>query len=59
MKNGKNAINLVKLELWKYDPKKFARNGMVDPVSLYMTFVDNMDERIEGALEELLEEYKW
>ena len=44
---------------WKYDPKKFARNGMVDPVSLYMTFVDNMDERIEGALEELLEEYKW
>ena len=51
--------NLVKLESWKYDPKKFARNGMVDPVSLYMTFVDNMDERIEGALEELLEEYKW
>lgn len=53
---GKKA---VKLELWKYDPCLFARNGTVDPVSLAMSFENDADERIEGAIDELLEGYQW
>ena len=53
---GKKA---VKLELWKYDPCLFARNGTVDPVSLTMSFENNADERIEGAIEEVLEGCQW
>lgn len=49
----------VNLELWKYDPRLFAKNDIVDPVSLAMCFEDNVDERIEGSLEDYLEEYKW
>lgn len=49
----------IKLELWKYNPGLFAKNDCVDPVSLAMSFEDNADERIEGAIEEYLEEYQW
>jgi len=49
----------IQLELWKYNPKLFAKNDRVDPVSLAMSFENNADERIEGAIEEYLEEYEW
>jgi len=55
--NQKN--NVIQLELWKYDPGLFEKHGAVDPVSLYMCYENNVDERIEGALQEYLEEYKW
>lgn len=54
-----NEDNVVKLELWKYDPSYFAKNEIVDPVSLAMSLEDNVDERVEGAIEEYLEEYQW
>lgn len=44
------------VQLWKYNPSYFARNGRVDPVSLICTFKGNEDERIEMNIEELLEE---
>lgn len=46
----------VKVQLWKYAPCYFAKNGKVDPVSLICSFKDNHDERIEMCIEELLEE---
>ena len=46
----------VKLQLWKYGPEYFAKNGAVDPVSLVCSFIGNEDERIEMCIEELLEE---
>lgn len=49
----------VNLELWKYNPVLFARNGIVDPISLALCFEDNADERIESSIEEYLEGYKW
>ena len=52
-------IESVNLELWKYDPALFARNGIVDPISLALCFEDNADERIESSIEEYLEGYKW
>lgn len=46
----------LKVQLWKYNPSYFAREGRVDPVSLACTFKGNEDERIEMCIEELLEE---
>ena len=46
----------LKVQLWKYNPFYFAREGRVDPVSLACTFKGNEDERIEMCIEELLEE---
>ena len=51
--------NVINLELWKYDPRLFEINGLVDPISLSLCFEDNADERIEASIEEYLEEYKW
>ena len=49
----------MQLELWKYNPAPYVKNGAVDPVSLYMCFENNVDERIEGAIEDYLEAYQW
>lgn len=46
----------LNVQLWKYNPSYFAREGRVDPVSLACTFNGNEDERIEMCIEELLEE---
>lgn len=48
--------DILKVQLWKYNPGYFARNGCVDPVSLACTFKGNEDERIEISIEELLED---
>ncbi|MFV0363375.1 MAG: hypothetical protein ACK5LL_09865 [Suipraeoptans sp.] len=63
--NGKNvdlsgtellvdAANQIEVELWKYDPNILGTNGIIDVLSLVMTFKDNLDERIEAAIDELL-----
>jgi DNA-binding MarR family transcriptional regulator len=46
----------VQLELWSYNPKLFEKNGLVDPFSLYLSLQDIKDERVEAALEKLIEE---
>ena len=46
----------LNVQLWKYNPSYFAREGRVDLVSLACTFKGNEDERIEMCIEELLEE---
>ena len=46
----------LNVQLWKYNPSYFAKEGRVDPVSLACTFKGNEDERIEMSIEELLEE---
>lgn len=52
------------LEVWKYNPVKLVDelyNDMpvVDPLSLYLSLKDIMDERIEMALEQIKEKYIW
>ena len=51
--------DIISLELWKYNPVLFAKNGIVDPISLALCYDENVDERIEDSIEEYLEEYKW
>ncbi len=41
------ADDYIRLEEWKYSPKLFARDGKVDPISLYCALRDDPDERIQ------------
>ena len=51
------------LEVWKYDPIKLAegmsQEANIDPLSLYLSLKDNPDERIEMALEQIINKYIW
>ena len=50
----------AKVEIWSYDPGIFANNNrLVDPLSLYLSLRDNHDERIQGELEEMMENRVW
>jgi DNA-binding transcriptional regulator YhcF (GntR family) len=51
--------NSIELEIWTYSPHLFADNGFVDRISLYCSMMDNKDERIESALEEMMKKIKW
>jgi len=48
-----------KLEIWRYDPQLFAKDKIVDPFSLYLSLKDVKDERIESALEVMMEKIQW
>lgn len=45
------------IQIWRYDPKKLSNTNTVDPLSLALSFKDEEDERVEEAVEEMLEEY--
>lgn len=45
----------ITVELWKYDPALLSKDGIVDPLSLVMSFEDEEDERVQEAIEELLD----
>nr|WP_302585266.1 hypothetical protein [uncultured Schaedlerella sp.] len=49
-----DASAQIKIELWKYDPDILSGNDAVDPLSLAMSLKDNPDERIEEAVEILI-----
>ncbi len=45
----------VHLEIWKYAPGILTDNQVVDPLSLYLSYQDVKDERVQKELERLLE----
>jgi DNA-binding MarR family transcriptional regulator len=52
------------LEVWKYNPLTLVDElpndmAVVDPISLYLSVKDSRDERIEMALEQILEKFIW
>jgi hypothetical protein len=49
----------IEVELWRYDPKPLSVDGLVDPLSLYLSVRDEQDERVEQAREQLLKEFTW
>ena len=55
MKELVNPEKQYKLELWGYDPMIFAKDDMADIISVILSFSDTKDERIEEAIDELLE----
>lgn len=49
----------IQLELWKYDPKPLVQASSVDVISLALSLQGNQDERVEQAVEEMMEGYTW
>ena len=54
-----DSDDMVKLELWDYDPKKLSDGKTVDIVSLYCSLMNNNDPRIQGEMEDILEDFEW
>lgn len=46
--------NQVMLQKWSYDPRHLSNNESVDILSLYLTLLDDQDERVEGELESMM-----
>ena len=51
---GQNEI-----QVWKYNPRMFSVSGAVDRLSLYLSLINNEDERIQIELERLINEMSW
>lgn len=49
----------TEIEVWSYDPKLFARQGIADPFSLYLSLKENDDERVQLSLKEMMENVTW
>jgi hypothetical protein len=47
------------LELWRYSPTLTAERGAVDPLSLYLSLRERKDERVQVALEQMMEQHPW
>jgi len=47
------------LEVWSYSPGLFAKGKIVDQFSLYLSLKDIKDERVESAMEKMMESVEW
>ena len=47
------------LEIWSYSPRLFEKDDVVDRFSLYLSLQPNDDERVESALEKMMEKIGW
>jgi hypothetical protein len=47
------------LEIWSYSPRLFEIEDVVDRFSLYLSLQANEDERVESALEKMMEQISW
>ena len=50
-----DSKNQVQVEMWRYDPRKLSSGDIVDELSLALTLRGDADERVEEAVEEMLE----
>jgi hypothetical protein len=51
--------NAIELEIWSYSPKLFATKGVVDRFSLFLSTKEDNDERIQSALQSMMEQVEW
>lgn len=51
-----NSEDQCAVELWRYDPRKLSAGECVDRLSLALSLFEDRDERIEEAVEEMLEQ---
>lgn len=52
--------NACELEIWSYSPKLFAKKKrVVDRFSLFLSMREDNDERVQSAIEEMMEQVEW
>lgn len=49
----------LKVEIWKYPPRKLSNSGIVDVLSLYLSLKDMQDERVQSAIQQILGNMPW
>ena len=47
------------VELWSYAPELLSDGAIVDQLSLFLSLRDTTDERVEAAMEEMMEAVSW
>jgi hypothetical protein len=52
-------VGAFQLQVWNYTPIPIPGNSTVDPLSLTLSLQNDSDERVQGALEELLGHLPW
>jgi hypothetical protein len=55
IKSDLNFIGAVRLELWKYNPSILAEDGIIDPLSMYLCYKDDDNERVFGEINKLVD----
>lgn len=58
-KSDSNFIGAIRLELWKYDPSILAENNTIDPLSMYLCYKDDDNERVIGEINKLVDRILW
>lgn len=48
-----------RIEVWLYNPVTLSENKNVDKLSLYLSLKHDEDERVKGALEDIINEIQW
>jgi DNA-binding Lrp family transcriptional regulator len=48
-----------RIEVWLYNPAILSENKNVDKLSLYLSMKQEEDERVKGAMEDLINEIEW
>jgi hypothetical protein len=49
----------IKMEVWKYNPFLLSDNGYIDPLSLYLCYREDTNERIQAEIIELINKKIW
>lgn len=49
----------LELEIWSYPPERLGSEALVDPLSMVLSLLDETDERVEAALQEVEEAFPW
>jgi len=49
----------LEIQVWSYAPELLSADTMVDPFSLYLSLSQEDDERIQKALDEMMEGIRW
>lgn len=49
----------IEIEVWRYSPDLLANEGVVDPLSLFLSLKDDQDERVQAALDEMIGRIPW
>ncbi len=47
------------IEIWNYPPELLTNERYIDPLSLYLIYKDDEDERVQIALNEMIENVRW
>jgi DNA-binding Lrp family transcriptional regulator len=49
----------VQIEVWKYNPRILSTDGYIDPLSLYLCYREDTNERVEAEIKELIDKRIW